>query len=61
MWFGFPSKRPIFPFSWFPMTIPIGNGKLAQEGSALAQKRNWKKFLFLGQSVAGMARDRAVR
>src|SRR6266702_2755970 len=39
--------------SWFPMRIPFGNGKLAQEGSALAHERNRTKILFVGQPISG--------
>src|SRR5947207_10937240 len=46
MSFGFPPKRPIFPFL-VPISIPFGNGKLAQERTAFAQKRNTMNFLIL--------------
>src|SRR5206468_12675999 len=48
MSFGFPPKRPIFPFL-VPISIPFGNGKLAQERSAFAQKRNTMNFLILSR------------
>src|SRR6266403_1827907 len=46
-----PSKRPTFPFC--PVNhIPIGHGKLAQEGRAFAPKRTSTNFLASGRKIA---------
>jgi hypothetical protein len=50
---GFRRNGPTFLF--VRMRIPFGNGKLAQERSALAQKRNPMNFLGLRQEFIGGA------
>jgi hypothetical protein len=42
--FGFRRNGPLYPFL-FGTIIPLGLGKLAQEGRALARKRNSTNFL----------------
>jgi hypothetical protein len=42
--FGFRRNGPLYPFL-FGVIIPFGFGKLAQEGRALARKRNSTNFL----------------
>jgi len=52
---GFPWKRPSSSIFFVPIPIPFGNGKLAQEGSALARKRNPINFLASSPWLAGTA------
>jgi hypothetical protein len=57
--FGFRRNGPLFSLVRIP--IPFGKGKLAQEGSAFARKRNAAIFLAPAREFRPWRLDAAVR